>query len=273
MHPTELGIKRWSKDVTPQEVTEKAIEKALNDFGIKDANLRKQALDKLSNRELGFELGREKAQKTVKTGDFGKRDLMLVGTNKLGGIDVQFNAAQVNWLKSLAQIEKVNESAAKREANLPLISETTILGSTATLSLPKAIELPQLAARPLLILGAEAALPAAVIGTQVGAIAWTADQIATNAHRKWEQETRINSLPLPSTVLTNKAEEPAKPETAVADKTKPQAQPIPDEVDLPKGELAVRPKAQPQTSTKADNPTAPTIENVPPAYKPSQPNL
>lgn len=57
----------------------------------------------------------------------------------------------------------------------------------------------------------------------------------------------------------------------VADKPKPQVQSIPDEKDLPKGEIAVRPKAQPQTQPKADNPTA-TIENVPSPYKPNQPN-
>lgn len=111
VHPTDLGIKRWSKDVTPQEVTQKATEKLLDDFGIKDENFRKQALTKLAGNKMVFELGAEKTRKTIKTDDFGERDLMLVGTNKLGGVDVQLDAEQVNWLINLAKLEKFNESA------------------------------------------------------------------------------------------------------------------------------------------------------------------
>lgn len=101
VHPKELGIERWSKEVSPQTVTRKAIEKILDDFGIKDANLRKEAIAEFGNRELEIELGKEKRKRIVKTGDFGKYDLMKATTNELGGVDVGFNAEQVNWLKSL----------------------------------------------------------------------------------------------------------------------------------------------------------------------------
>ena len=69
--------------------------------------------------------------------------------------------------------------------------------------------------------------------------------------QKWEAQQKGRVLPpaLPPTVLQNEAK---KPETKVADRPQAKGQPLPNEADLPKGELAVRPKAAPTTTVKPE---------------------